>query len=433
MSFWIRKYNIQLSQLPLGLVLSSVIVVVICATILATILLLLPIQDKIRGDVQIYASGQPLSVNAPTDGFLRLYRTEGASIEEGQLLASIDVRVQEKEIEQLEQLIFSGFNKEGFQYESELGALVEMLPLNEFRQIKNELFKLQDLLQQYNLHRLTADPKEIIKAIDNAISVNRDQAKSFVDIDRGLNELIDLFESQLQNDSTLLSYGAISERELQESYKTLIESKSQLIESHLRKQEIARATADDERSKINLKNEYRTRLIELRESILDQEGIIRKEYQNFKEKYMIFAPVSGTLNMPHETVANEMVQQGELVVLLSKMEEEEKTISEMFVSGLNIGKIKPGMKVRVGIEQYDQKEFGIYYTLVEGINYIPQNGKYKVTLHCQLPLNTSYGIDLPLQKSYSGKGEILLGKINLLTKIVREIHFNRDRYGSTEE
>ena len=147
---------------------------------------------------------------------------------------------------------------------------------------------------------------------------------------------------------------------------------------------------------------------------------------------MIFAPVSGTVNMPYQTVANEMVQQGELVVLLSKTDSEEETISEMYVSGSNIGKIKPKMRVRIGLEQYDQKEFGIYYTLVKDINYVPQDGKYKVTLSCELPLNTSYGIDLPIQKSYTGQGEILLGKINLLTKIVREIHFNRDRYGFKE-
>ena len=106
MRFWIRKYNIQLEKLPLGLVLWSAGVVLLCASILSVILLFLPIQDKISGEVSIYTSGQPLSLNAPSDGFLKLYYSANELVQEGDLIASIDVRVNEYELEQLKKLVF---------------------------------------------------------------------------------------------------------------------------------------------------------------------------------------------------------------------------------------------------------------------------------------------------------------------------------------
>lgn len=117
-------------------------------------------------------------------------------------------------------------------------------------------------------------------------------------------------------------------------------------------------------------------------------------------------------------------------MLLSQSQKQEKTSSEMFIVSNNAGKIKPGMMVRIGLSEFDQKEYGIYYTSIKSISDIPQNGKYRVLLECSLPITTSYNIELPQKDIYNGKGEVLIGKINLFTKISREIQFNKTKYAS---
>ena len=104
--------------------------------------------------------------------------------------------------------------------------------------------------------------------------------------------------------------------------------------------------------------------------------------------------------------------------------------SEMFVDALNAGKIKKDMNVRIGLSEFNQREFGIYYTTVKSISEVPQDGKYKVTLDCTLPLTTSYDLSLPDRNTYNGRGEIMVGKINLFTKISREIQFNQSKFAS---
>ena len=102
----------------------------------------------------------------------------------------------------------------------------------------------------------------------------------------------------------------------------------------------------------------------------------------------------------------------------------------MYVGAANAGTIKPGMNVRIGLSEFDQKEFGIYYTKVMHVSEVPQNNQYRITLECALPLITSYNIQLPERDNYVGQGEVLLGRINLLTKISREIQFNKTKYAS---
>ena len=97
MSFWIRKYNIELERLPLALLTKSILVVIVCLAILSSILLLLPIQDKISGNVFIYSKGQALALYAPSDGFVHLHAENDDVVSRGELLATIDVELTEDE------------------------------------------------------------------------------------------------------------------------------------------------------------------------------------------------------------------------------------------------------------------------------------------------------------------------------------------------
>ena len=105
MSFWIKKYKIELEQLPIGLLLKSFFVVFLCVGILGSILLLLPIQDKIKGEVVIHTQGKPLTLNAPSSGWLHLMSEDQTIVEKGSVLATIHVEIDGESLEMLDQLV----------------------------------------------------------------------------------------------------------------------------------------------------------------------------------------------------------------------------------------------------------------------------------------------------------------------------------------
>ena len=430
MSFWIRKYKLELDKLPFAVLGKSTAVVVLCIIILAAILLLLPIQDTIKGEVAIYTDGQPLTLQAPSSGFLNIVKSEQDQISRGDLIATIEVDVTASALQEMESLIYNDLAAIDFNNADELYDKVKEISNHDFRQIKIELYSLLDLLTQLKILRRANDPKELINTLDRSIQVKREQVTSFGQLSQSHEKVLALLKTQLESDSTLYAAGGISERAYLDRQRDYIDKRSIIIENNLRKQQKTGEIIVDEKEKFALAQGHRSKLEELKLRIVDQVSAIRSSYQSYLDTYVITSPINGFASLPFDIVDQEMITAGENIMLLSTSTSNQEVESEMFVDALNAGKIEKDMRVRIGLSEFNQREFGIYYTTVQSISEVAQDGKYKITLDCSLPLKTSYNVSLPHRRSYNGKGEIMIGKINLLTKISRELHFNRSKYAS---
>ncbi len=430
MSFWIKQYKLELERLPFAVLAKSTAVVFLCLSILSSILLLLPIQDTIKGEVVIYAKGQPLSLKAPSSGFLHLVKSEKEVISRGDLIATVEVDLSEAALNEMTELIYNDLAALDFNKTDQLIDKVKGLSKYDFRQIKNELYSLLDLLAQLKILKRANDPKDILNTLDRSIQIKKEQVSSFGALSQSHQEVLSLLQSQLESDSTLYAAGGISEREYLDRRKDFIDKQSIIIENDLRRQKMTGEIIIDEKEKFALAQDHRSKLEELRLKIVDQVGSIRMQYQSYLEQYTITSPIDGYASLPFNIVDQEMISQGETIMYLSTSNDSHEVQSEMFVDALNAGKIKKDMNVRIGLSEFNQREFGIYYTTVRSISEVPQEGKYKVTLDCTLPLTTSYDVSLPDRSTYNGKGEIMVGKINLFTKISREIQFNKSKFAS---
>ena len=307
---------------------------------------------------------------------------------------------------------------------------IRELTTKDFRDIGNELIGLSDKLDQLEIIKRVSDPSAQLTALDKAIANNRNRMENLEGIKETTRKSIDILAQQLKSDSTLLAIGGLAEREYQITESNFIESRAQLLESNERIQEIYGQILDDERTKISLETKYRSDLQILKREIDDQLVLIRRKFQEYKDQYVILAPISGMVTLENEISDDEMIQMGDPIMMLTRDKKDETIESEMYVGVKNAGKIKPGMIVRIGLDEFDQREYGIYYSSVRTISQVENGGMYKVNLECILPITTSYNINLPVLKTYNGQGEILLGKITLFTKIKREIQFNKAKYAS---
>ncbi len=430
MGFWIRSYRIELEKLPLSLMTWSSLVVVLCGGILSSILLLLPIQDKIKGEVNIYPEGQPRPMNAPSAGFLYFHKNEEQYIKKGDLLFTIDVEISEEELANLDEFIYTDLDETDLQETADLISNIKSITKGDFRQVNNELHNLADQIRQLDILKDAYNPRDLLQDLDRSISLKVKQLNKFQALNQSEEEVLNHLKEQLSRDSASLEGGAISERDLQETRRKYLDKKSVLIENDLRKQALSGDIIDEQKEKNQLLQSFSTDIEKLILEILGQKRIIREKYQEYLEEHVVTSPINGYATWSNNIVSEETVREGQRIMLLSKAQNTTIAHSEMYVSAENAGKIKSGMKVRIGLSEFDQKEFGIYYTTVKQISDMPQDDQYKVILDCVLPLTTSYNIPLPSRSAYSGNGEILLGKINLLTKISQEIYFNREKYAS---
>ena len=209
-----------------------------------------------------------------------------------------------------------------------------------------------------------------------------------------------------------------------------MERRSILIENKVEAQVAKNEIIQVEREKQQLRQDYTSRTEELKLKIIDQVGVIRRAYQLYLDNYIIMAPINGKIALTPQIRDHSHVQPGSVITYITPRNLSAKPTSELYLSAKNAGKVEPGMKVRIGLTEFDQKEYGIYYTEVLSISEVLHDDKYRVDLKLDLPIKTSYDLSIPSRHSYTGKGEVLVGKINLLTKISREISFNRDKYAS---
>jgi len=185
-----------------------------------------------------------------------------------------------------------------------------------------------------------------------------------------------------------------------------------------------------EKEKVQLAQDYELRIKELKLNGITQVAQIRETYQRFLKEYVIICPIAGKVTLHPDIKSQQHINADTPIMYIAANGAERQSSSELFVVAQNAGKIEPGMKVRIGLAEFDQKEYGIYYTTVESVSDVQLDGQYKINLDIDLPIRTSYNIDLPERQTYYGKGEILVGKINLLTKISREISYSRDKYAA---
>jgi len=371
-----------------------------------------------------------LSLQAPSAGFLHIVKSEKEKISKGDLIATIEVDVSQSSLADMHQLIYEDLAAIDFNRTDALSEKVRSLNTYDFRQIKNELYSLLDLLSQLSILKRANDPKDLLSTLDRSIQIKREQIVSFSELSESHKEVLTLLRAQLSSDSILYDAGGISEREFLERQRSFIDKQSILIENDLRRQQMTGDIITDEKEKYALTQDHKSTLEELRLKIVDQVGIIRSQYQSFLDQYIVTSPINGYASLPFNLVDQEMISAGETIMLLSTSSEASEVTSEMFVDAQNAGKIKKDMNVRIGLSEFNQREFGIYYTTVQSVSEVQQDGKYKITLDCKLPITTSYEVSLPNRNTYNGRGEVLIGKINLFTKIKREMHFNRSKYAS---
>lgn len=426
----IKTYDINKDYLPRKVLVKSMLSVLVCALLLSSILLLLPIQDTIKGDVIIYVSGQPLKVRADNAGVYNSYIHDNDIVDKDQLIATIDVDVSQGDLDLLHRFVQDQLSDIDWRQTDKLLTSIRELVTRDFREINPNLYGLSDIIQQLEILDESSRPGEVIASLDKALGVKYNQLSHYASLKDNQTDILKLLQDQLRLDSILYQQDGISKRAYLDRRQALMEQHSKILESDVLSSGIQGEVAEVEQVKAQLNQDYRTKTEELKLRAIDQIGAIRLAYRQYLDDYIITAPISGKVSVLDEVDDQDQVESGTVLLYITPRQKQNRSSSELYVAADNAGKIEPGMKVRIGLNEFDQKEFGIYYTEVRSISEVPVEGRYRIDLELDLPIKTSYNISLPTRQTYNGDGEILLGKINLLTKISREIKYNRDKYAS---
>lgn len=216
----------------------------------------------------------------------------------------------------------------------------------------------------------------------------------------------------------LFAKGVISQRDLEKKETEYLKVKREFANqeqqlNYLRMEEsrIRNSQMRFDNKRFKNENIYRSQLE------LEQEELI-SAITEWEEKYLLKSPISGRVSFYEVWGDHQNIKEGQIVFTVVPLDGD-KLLGKCQVPIRNSGKIKPGQRVIVKLENYPYREWGTLNGEVDIISEVPRTGDnegYVVYVKVK-NLVTTYGKTLQFRQDMVGSVEIILEEVTLLQRI----------------
>ncbi|MBD3904747.1 HlyD family secretion protein [Chryseobacterium sp. Ch-15] len=231
----------------------------------------------------------------------------------------------------------------------------------------------------------------------------------------------ELSRKSYQRSQELFNQGVIAAVELenekikylqaQQNLENLNISMSQLQESISNFNKTKSGTAiNTEKDKIT----YSSQTLQLFEQL-------RKSLKQWEQNYLIISSTDGMASFQQFYGENQFVKAGDPILSILP-DHTAQIVGRMSVPTANSGKIIPGEKVLIKLDNYRFQEYGIIEGKVQNISLIPDDkGNYYVDVVLPEGLKTSYNKTLKFDKELRGNAEIVTQDLRLIERFFYQI------------
>jgi multidrug efflux pump subunit AcrA (membrane-fusion protein) len=148
---------------------------------------------------------------------------------------------------------------------------------------------------------------------------------------------------------------------------------------------------------------------------------LRKSLKQWEQNYLIISNTEGVASFQQFLGENQFIKAGDAILsILPK--NKEKLVGRMSVPAANSGKIIPGEKVLIKLDNYRYQEYGIVKGKVQNISLSPdKDGNYYVDVVLPQGLKTSYNKNLVFDKELKGSAEIVTEDLRLIERFFYQI------------
>lgn len=316
----------------------------------------------------------------------------------------------------------------------ELKKLVDSITPNQLPSFpihKASAFKLGELQGDYNNFAKAFQDEELFTRLQPYAPENLATNQSISEYRRRITTLkqqkslelakYELTKKNYQRSQELFNQGVIAAVELenekikylqaQQNLENIKISLSQMEEgiSNLNKTKSG-TVINTEKDKIT----YSTQTLQLFEQL-------RKSLKQWEQNYLVISSTDGVASFQQFFWENQFVKTGDAILsILPK--NKEKLVGRMSVPAINYGKIVPGEKVLIKLDNYRFQEYGIVEGKVRNISLSPdKDGNYYVDVVLPNGLQTSYNKNLIFDKELKGNAEIVTQDLRLIERFFYQI------------
>ncbi|WP_294246858.1 HlyD family efflux transporter periplasmic adaptor subunit [uncultured Chryseobacterium sp.] len=143
---------------------------------------------------------------------------------------------------------------------------------------------------------------------------------------------------------------------------------------------------------------------------------LRKSLKQWEQNYLIISNTDGMASFQQFFGENQFVKAGDAILSILPSNKD-KLVGRMSVPATNSGKIVPGEKVLIKLDNYRYQEYGMIEGKVQNISLSPdKEGNYYVDVILPKGLKTSYNKKLVFDKELKGNAEIVTQDLRLIER-----------------
>ena len=385
----------------------GIAVIFILLIILLSISWIIKYPDLIEGQITIITESPIIKIKSKTSGvLLKIFKEEGSNIKANESIAEIHSTLSKDGylfLNHLLSLEIEQITPETLQTDLTFGNIQE-----EYNKFKKFIY---DLNSQFEENKFIASKNNLVKRIKNfedIIAITKDQIflleEELIDAQTRLSMQEKLYNNKVISKLDYLDAKATfntKKKELQNHRKSLVQNRMTLTTSNA--------------SLLEIQFDYEEKIRKIKNQINISLQNIHKFLKDWKEQYVIEAPIGGTLTFLTNIHENEFINASEFPFAI--VPKDQNFIGEVHISIRNSGKVKVGQNVIISLFDYPSEEFGKLRGIVTKISNIANENLYRLEVSLPHKLTTSYEKSVKYKPKMEGIAEIITEDLRLVERI----------------
>lgn len=150
---------------------------------------------------------------------------------------------------------------------------------------------------------------------------------------------------------------------------------------------------------------------------------LRSAVAEWKQSYLIIAPIQGALSLSKVWSVQQSVEAGaEILAIIPEGNESERIIGKASLAGLGIGKLKPGDRALIRLDAYPAQQYGSIAGKIANISALSQEEAYLLDIELPHSMTTSYKQSIPFRQEMAGQVRIITEDRRVVERIFDRVY-----------
>lgn len=413
-SFHSTEFDEIVNTSPGGVGIYGSMIICCVMVLLLVVSSIIKYPETIKGSCTLYTS-PPKAIAAKVDGRLsELLVKDGYRVEEGQTLAILQPKTRHYEVSRLR----SALNKllKSYNQPNSEDIPLELEGFNNLGDLQSSFHEFAIAYQRYRSFSAEGVYVKKKQLLQQELR-NNELLKKTLESQKAIYEKdIIIADSDYQVKSLLYKEKVIAKLELKQEESKLLMKKIPL-------ENLATAITNNHSAAIYKQRELvelENMSTEIESSLLQSINQLLNAISLWDEKYVISAPISGTVSFIDMIEAGQLVSSGQEIMYIESLYNASYGLIEL--DQLNYGKILPGQTVLLRMPSFPAEEYGSVAGEVSFISRIAnKNNKFIAKVKFPRGVITNLGFSITQANKLSGEAQIVTKKQRLITRLFHSI------------